>query len=162
LNNPPVPDVNGLVRTNLNGRGLAAVDMPGFFLADTSNGTFTPATGQPTGMINIPDGTTSLRFGGVHTTAFTQPSGTAATRALPPPAGQGVMFDINRGLRQYPGATIVPDTITSDNRPAATPGGSPILDTVTFNVQGRLNLFQANTINGESPPPTSRYQGNNT
>jgi hypothetical protein len=150
LNNPPVPDVNGLVRTNLNGRGLAAVDMPGFFLADTSNGTFTPATGQPTGMINIPDGTTSLRFGGVDTTAFTQPSGTAVT------------FDINLGLPQYLGTSIVTDTITSDNRPAATPGGTPILDTVTFNVQGRLNLFQANTINGESTPPTSRYQGNNT
>ncbi len=150
LNNPPVPDDNGIIRTNLGGRGLAAVDMPKFVLADTSNGTFTPASGDPTGQIDIPNGTTSLRFGGVDTTAFTRPTGRAVT------------LEVNLGLPQYLGTSIITDKLVSANRPASTTGGSPILDTVTFNVQGRLNIFQANQIDGDKTEPTSRYQGPNT
>ncbi|MFO0956284.1 MAG: hypothetical protein U0800_02325 [Isosphaeraceae bacterium] len=149
LNNPPVPDVNGIIRTNLDGRGMAAIDIPGFYLGDTSKGTFVPATGSPTGRISVPTGVTSLRFGGVDTRAFAQP----ATRA--------VTFQINLGLPQYLGTSIITDTVTSSNR-TSTDGTTALNDTVDFNIQGRLNIFQANAINGADTPPTGRYQGNNT
>lgn len=149
LNNPPVPDVNGIIRTNLSGRGLAAIDIPGFYLGDTSKGTYQPETGQPTGQISVPTGVTSLRFGGVDTRAFAQP----ATRAL--------TFNVNLGLPQYLGTSIITDTVTSSNR-TSTDGTTALNDTVNFNIQGRLNVFQANNIYGDTTAPTDRYQGDNT
>lgn len=150
LNNPPVPDVNGIIRIDTNGRGLAAIDIPRFWMADTSGGTFTPSTGQPQSTIDVVGGVTSLRFGGVDTTAFA------------PPTTRGATYAINLGLPQYAGTSIIVDEVISRNRPAATTGGQPLLDTVAFNVQGRLNLFQANAVRGDQTEPTGPYRGPNT
>lgn len=150
LNNPQVPDINGVIRIDGNGRGLNAIDMPRFWLGDTSNGTFTPATGSPQAQINVATGVTALRFGGVDTTAFTAPT----TR--------GAAYEINLGLPQVAGTSIIVDQIISQNRPATTTGGSPNLDTVAINVQGRLNLFQANAVRGDATEATGPYAGPNT
>jgi hypothetical protein len=156
LNSPPVPDNMFLIRLNEGDNGLLAVDMPNFWMGDTSGGGFTPDVGQPTGQIDIPNGTTVLRFGGVDTTAF---FGTDDTQRLNQ-NNRDDEFVINLGLPQYIGTSIVMDRVVTANQPAPA-GGQATEDTVTFNVEGRLNLFQANTIDGDPTEPIGRFQGPN-
>src|SRR5262249_22210920 len=105
--------------------------------------TATPGTGDPRA-INIPDGIVTLRFGGVDTD-FTIPGGTPLNQN-----GQSDAFNINLGVPRTQGTSIIVDTIRTDAQAATSTGGTPTQDSVTINVVGRINQFQANNIFGNT------------
>lgn len=140
------------------GLGILAIDMPDFYLGDTSP-TASTATGRPTAEINIPDGINSLRFGGVDTTAS---FGTDPTQS-PSQDGRNDQFLVRLGIPVAIGTSVVVNQITSSDQAAvaSTTAGrpnSPTQKSVVFEVFGRLDLFQANQINGSTdfaPAPAS-------
>jgi hypothetical protein len=164
-----------LVRPRLTGpqNGIAAVDIPNFWLGNTSgtaptqNSNFhsAPATiGTPTpfklvGGINAPEGINNLRFGGVDTT-FTPDGGTPLNQT-----NQNNEFVINLGPPVAGGTSIILNKVISDAGHSTATGSTAVFqDAVTFVVNGRLNLFQANEIDGSTgtglvptqfTPPTS-------
>ncbi|WP_145268519.1 hypothetical protein [Tautonia plasticadhaerens] len=123
------------------GVGILAIDMPDFWLGDTSPGD----TAQVQGMISIPDGVATLNFGGVDTTAF---FGTDPAQALPR-NNRSDRFTVSLGLPARVGTSIVLDRVVTANQDAAGEDDDDTQDTVTFNVSGRLNVFQANSIEGD-------------
>jgi hypothetical protein len=127
--------------------GIAAIDMPDFYLAHTE--TTKPSTASPihtsaeeAGLINIPGGVITLRFGGVDAD-YTPPGGTPLNQT-----GQTNEFAISLGLPLVVGTSVIVNSITSDAQADSSDASTPFQDMVTFLVSGRLNLFQANTING--------------
>jgi hypothetical protein len=127
--------------------GIAAIDMPDFYLAHTD--TTKPSTASPlhttaqlAGYINIPGGVINLRFGGVDAT-YTPPGGTPLNQT-----GQSNEFAINLGLPLVAGTSVIVNNVTSTAEANSTSGSPAFQDMVTFLVNGRLNLFQANSING--------------
>jgi len=138
--------------------GIAAVDMPAFWLGDTSGltPTTTPPLNFPTsnfhtsplfhlaGGINAPEGINTLRFGGVDTT-FTPASGTALDQT-----GQNNEFVINLGPPIAGGTSIIVNQVKTDAVPSTTSGSPANQQSVTFLVAGRINLFQANEIDGST------------
>jgi hypothetical protein len=152
--------------------GIAAVDMPRFWLGDTSgvapttNSNFHSAPGQfgsstpfkLAGGINAPEGINTLRFGGVDTTVLPS-SGvplTATTNAL------NSEFVINLGPPIAGGTSIIVNkVITSSVVGTASGSTTPAVfqQSATFVVNGRINLFQANEIDGTTGTVTS---GTNT
>jgi hypothetical protein len=157
----PAPGSNGEVFfENLNeltnqsdksagGLGLKAVNMPDFYLGVTDP-SVTTASSQPLASINIPDGVNTLRFGGVDTTAFfgTNPADSPAQD------GQNDEFLIKLGLPESIGTSIIVNKIISNAEAGTTSSsgttGSPTQKAVIFEVNGRLNLFQANEIDGNT------------
>jgi hypothetical protein len=140
----------GPVATN----GLLAIDMPAFWLGHTS--TTAPSTTDPTAdAIDIPDGIQTLRFGGVDTT-FTPTGGTPLNQNATSDA-----FTVNLGLPRTQGTSIIVSKVVSSGAPAAagSPTATPTQDSVTFNVGGRLNVFQADEIDGNSAVPSSGFRG---
>lgn len=130
------------------GLGIKAINIPDFYLGVTDATTSTSAT-QPRASITIPDGINSLRFGGADTTRF---FGTDPTQSLAED-GLNDQFLIRLGIPTADGTSIVVNTITSSAQAATTTGtttGSPTQKSVIFDVGGRINLFQANAINGDS------------
>ena len=139
--------------------GIAAVDMPNFWLGDTSGTAPTAksnfhSTGTTqfflAGGINAPEGINNLRFGGVDTT-FTEP----VTASLP--AGgepldktdQNNEFVINLGPPIIGGTSIIVNKVITDAGSSTT--SVPFFQqSVTFAVNGRINLFQANEIDGNA------------
>jgi len=130
--------------------GIAAVDMPDFWLGDTSGLTPSTTLNFPTsnfhasfhlaGGINAPEGINNLRFGGVDTT-FTPAGGTALDQT-----NQNNEFVINLGPPIVGGTSIIVNKVITGagtNTSSAT-----IQQSVTFVVAGRINLFQANEIDG--------------
>ena len=84
------------------GNGPLSIDMPGFWLGLTAAAAPTSATGtEPS--ITIPDGVSTLRFGGVDTTAF---FGTDPTKSLAN-NGQNDQLRVNLGIPQYNGTRII-------------------------------------------------------
>ncbi len=147
----PLPDAVG--------NGLLAVDIPDFWLGDTSPGV-APGPGEPVGSIEIPDGVITLRFGGVDTSAF---FGTDESQRLDR-NNRNDRFSIDLGLPKFAGTSIIVDRVVTSNQPAADPTGAPTTNSVNFNVSGRLNTFQANQILGDPTldlGPTGRFGGNN-
>ena len=136
-------------------QGMVSINMPDFYLGVTDAAVPSSAN-QPVASITLPDGVNSLRFGGVDTTRF---FGTDATMS---PAGNGASdrFVVNLGLPFQNGTRIVVNSVTSNGQ-AGTTGtngqvGQPTQDSVTFAVTGRLNLFQANQINGNTTVAPTR------
>ncbi len=122
------------------GVGMLAIDMPDFWLGDTSPG----GTEQVQGRIDIPDGVVTLHFGGVETRASF-----GAEPPDPPSAdSQPNRFSINLGLPTRVGTSIILDRVDTTNPETLVDPLTP-QDIVTFNVSGRLNVFQANTIEGD-------------
>ncbi|MBX6313978.1 MAG: hypothetical protein IRY99_13835, partial [Isosphaeraceae bacterium] len=148
-------DVLGGASENIAGaNGMLAIDMPDFYLGHTS--TTAPTANQPAGEIRIPDGIVTLRFGGIDTT-FTPPGGT--------PLNQNNMsdqFTVTLGLPRTTGTSIIVNKVVTDAQPAQMPSGQPTQDSATFDVTGRLNLFQANEIDGNTTvtPLPNGLQGN--
>ena len=148
-------------RSDLNavGLGLEAINMPGFWLGYT--GTTMAAAGSPVAQITIPDGVNSLRFGGVDATKF---FGTDPTKS-PSQDGQNDEFLVNLGLPTAIGTSIVVDKVISNSQAGTTSStGTPNPATqksVVFAVNGRINLFQANEIDGntQNAPTIGSFAG---
>ena len=129
------------------GLGMLAVNMPDFWLGYT--GSATAATGSPVAAINIPDGVNSLRFGGVDATK----SFTTNASSSPTQDGQNDEFLVNLGLPIVIGTSIVVDKVVSASQAGTTSGTTTNPATqksVVFNVAGRINLFEANEIDGST------------
>lgn len=130
--------------------GIYAIDIPDFFLGTTST-TAPTATTQPS--ISIPDGVVTLRFGGVDTT-FTPDDATALNTN-----NQSDAFTVNLGLPRTLGTSIIVTRVITDAQAGAGTTGAPTQDSVTFNVVGRLNQFQADAIVGNTQFPSSGFRG---
>jgi hypothetical protein len=136
------------------GLGLLSIDIPQFYLgltAAASTGT------EPS--ISIPDGVDTLDFGGVDTTAF---FGTDPTKSLSgnnqtsssstTGAAQSNQLTVNLGIPQYGGTRVMVNKIVTNSYQATSSSGSAstFQNGVTFNDTGRLELFQANEIDGST------------
>ena len=134
--------------------GIYAIDIPDFWLGKTSTAAATSAT-EPT--ISIPDGVITLRFGGVDTT-FTPAGGTALNTN-----GQNDTFNVNLGLPKTQGTSVIVHQVISNGQAGTTSStgasGTPTQDSVVFNVEGRLNHFQADSIVGNTAFPTTGFRG---
>ena len=86
----------------------------------------------------------TFRFGGVNVD-FTPAGGTPLNQT-----GQNNEFEINLGLPLIGGTSIIVNTVNSDAEANSTAGSAPFQDYATFLVTGRLNLFQANEIDGNT------------
>ena len=129
--------------------GIYAIDMPDFYLAHTQ--TSAPDTeslihiaAKSAGQINIPEGVNILRFGGVDVD-YTPAGGTPLTET-----NQSNEFQIALGLPIAVGTSIIVNSVNSDAEANSASSTSPFQDFATFLVTGRLNLFQANTITGNT------------
>ena len=123
--------------------------MPDFYLAHTE--TAKPSGASPihsgaqlAGDINIPGGVITLRFGGVNAD-YTAPGGTPLNQT-----GQSNEFAISLGLPLVMGTSVIVNNVTTDAQANSTAGSPAFQDMVTFLVNGRLNLFQANSISGNT------------
>jgi hypothetical protein len=138
----------GPVATN----GVLAIDMPGFWLGHTE--TTPPSSTDPNDdSITIPDGIQTLRFGGVDTT-FTPTGGTPLSKLT-----TSSNFNINLGLPRTKGTSIIVSKVISGAQPATGTATSPVQQAVTFNVNGRLNVFQADEIDGSTAVPSTGFRG---
>ncbi|WZO96700.1 hypothetical protein EP7_003705 [Isosphaeraceae bacterium EP7] len=138
-----------------NGNGLQSVDMPNFYLGDTDPATAS-VQGTPKASIRIPDGVNTFRFGGADTTAF---FGTTNSQRLNQ-NNTSDLFVIALGEPVSGGVRVIANSFVSDAQAAVTTGttpGSPTQDGIQLVVQGRLNYFQANTIQGNSSLPSGRF-----
>jgi hypothetical protein len=150
-----------LVRPKLQAaqNGIAAVDIPNFWLGNTSGtaptqnsnfhsspttfGTTTPF--KLVGGIDAPEGVNNLRFGGVDTT-YTPNGGTPLNQT-----NQNNEFVINLGPPIAGGTSIILNKVISDaGKSTASSATTTFQDAVTFVVNGRINLFQANEIDGST------------
>jgi len=132
--------------------GILAIDIPNFYLAHTE--TTKPSTtsqihssAMSAGEIYIPQGVITLRFGGVDVD-YTPAGGTPLNQT-----GQPNEFQIALGLPIVLGTSIIVNTVNSDAEanPSPTPSTpASFQDYATFLVTGRLNLFQANEIDGNT------------
>ena len=138
------------------GRGLVSVDMPNFWLGSTTPTSSTTTT-TPTANIDLPDGTNTLRFGGVDTTHDRKAATTNSTNDL---------YHVELGLPGYGGTRVIIDKSISsaESVAATTSGGTPntVQHGVIFAVAGRLDLFQANEIDGNSSLPPGQFSANST
>lgn len=135
--------------------GIQAIDMPGFYLGATTAAPATP--GGPVASIDLPNGVNTLRFGGADTT-YTRPGAI--------PLNQNTtndQFAIQLGLPFQLGTSVIVDKIVTSGQAAqpTTTGapGQPTQDGVTISVNGRINTFQANSIEGDASLPASGFQG---
>ena len=140
------------------GVGILSIEMPDFWLGDTSPGD----TDAVQGTIRLPNGINTLNFGGVDTTAF---FGTDDADRLDQ-NGISNQFNINLGFPTRIGTSVIVDRIVTANQAAVDgeDGASATQDTVTINVAGRLNAFQANQIDGDETldlGETGVFDGNN-
>ena len=139
--------------------GIAAVDMPNFWLGETSGTAADRQVEFPcrafflAGGINAPEGINVLRFGGVDTT-YTPAGGTPLDQT-----GQNNEFVINLGPPIAGGTSIIVNKVITDAGPAARRRDRRLLlqDSVTFVVAGRINLFQANEIDGNTATGTIQW-----
>ncbi len=142
------------------GLGIESINIPDFYLGVTDSTTSRSAT-QPRASISIPDGVNSLRFGGVDTTAF---FGTNPTQSVSND-GLNDTFLVRLGLPIAIGTSVVVNKVVSGGQAAAAPTtgqtSSPTQKTVLFEVSGRLNLFQANEIDGNTQfaPAAGSFSG---
>ncbi len=131
------------------GLGMLSISMPNFWLASTtpaSSSTTTPTTPS----MSIPDGVSTLKFGGVDTTHNQPPAATAANN----------MYTVALGLPSVGGSHIIIDKSISSTQQTTTSGSTTpttIQHGVVFAVSGRLDLFQANAINGDAAHPPGQF-----
>jgi len=130
--------------------GISLVDMPDFWLGNTSGDK--PTTSSPVhggvsmaGGIIAPEGINVLRFGGVNVD-YTPDGGTPLTSTA-----QSNEFLVFLGIPITTGTTIMLDSVTTDAS-SDTSGQTTTIhqQSATFLVTGRINLFQANAIYGNT------------
>jgi hypothetical protein len=128
--------------------GIAAVDMPNFWLGNTSgvaptdNSNFhtSPTPFKLAGGINAPEGINTLRFGGVDARSLDTIDPTNNDE-----------FVINLGPPIAGGTSIIVDKVFTDANTSTVSGTTTTFQhAVTFVVNGRINLFQANEIDGNT------------
>ena len=129
--------------------GILAIDMPDFYLAHTettkpSDASQIHTNAMSAGEIYIPQGVLTLRFGGVDVD-YTPAGGTALNTTA-----QSNEFQIDLGLPVVQGTSVIVNTVNSDAEANSTAGSPAFQDFATFLVTGRLNLFQANQIDGNT------------
>jgi hypothetical protein len=129
--------------------GIEAIDMPDFYLAHTettppSSPSLIHTNADSAGVISIPEGVNTLRFGGVDVD-YTPKGGTPLTQLQ-----QNNEFQISLGIPIVVGTSIIVNTVNSDAVASTTTAGATFQDYATFLVTGRLNLFQANSITGNT------------
>jgi len=135
--------------------GIALVDMPDFWLGRTSSTASTTSSDVHSGFflaggIAAPGGVNVLRFGGVDVT-YTPAGATPLVNSA-----QKNEFVVNLGLPIITGTSIIVDRVITDagvstsNNSSGTPTQTVNQQSVTFLVTGRLNLFQANQIDGNT------------
>jgi hypothetical protein len=140
------------------GLGPYEIDIPDFYLGITDP-TIPTSVSQPRAQISIPDGVNILKFGGVDTTAF---FGTDQTQS---PSGDNTNdeFLIRLGVPYENGTSIYVNTVKSSAEAAAasTSGSttSPTQKSVVFLVSGRINIFQANSITGDTTSKAAAASG---
>ena len=147
-------EIGGRSETVAAGNGVQTIDMPGFWLGN-STAVAPTAAGTPASQINIPDGVVTLRLGGVDATLNADQSNDAN-------ASNPNSAVINLGLPRYTGTSIILDQSISGTRSVAPAGATTpttVQDGVLFNVLGRLNLFQANQVLGDSASAALRLPG---
>ncbi len=146
---------------NGQGDGLLAIDMPNFYLGLTAQTSPNPSTGGTEPSITIPDGVSTLFFGGVDTTAFfgTNPlDGLSGSNQVPasgttPATGQNNQFTVSLGIPQFAGTRIIVNNLTTNSyqvTPAGATSPTTFQNGVTFSVVGLLGIFQANEIDGST------------
>lgn len=124
--------------------GIHVIDMPDFWLGRTS--AEATIAGVPAGLILIPDGVNTLRFGGADVT-YTPPGGTPLNQN-----GRNDELIVALGLPRSWGTSIIIDQSISNAEPGV--GTSPATQNgVQFSVVGRVNTFQANEIVGDADLP---------
>jgi hypothetical protein len=131
--------------------GITTIDMPGFWLGHTS--TAAPTAGTPAASISIPNGVITLRFGGADTT-FTPPGGT--------PLDQNTTsdtFTIDLGIPRSWGTSIIVSKMVSSGTRSGT---TTTQDSITVTVRGRINLFQADAIEGNADVPSTGFLSGTT
>lgn len=149
-------EIGGLNITGTTGSGILSTDIPNFWLGFTDPNAALSATNTPS--IDIPDGIVSLRFGGVDTTAFFGSN----SANNPAQNNQADQYSVSLGLPAELGTSIIVDKVISNAQAGVASGttpATPTQDGVTFDVTGRINLFQANEINGNTAFPSSGFQG---
>jgi hypothetical protein len=129
--------------------GINAIDMPDFYLAHTepskpSTPSLIHTSAMSAGEIFIPQGVLTLRFGGVDVNYVPPVTG----GVLLSQTGQSNEFQINLGLPIIQGTSIIVNTVNSSGQ--ANSGGAAFQNYATFLVTGRINLFQANEIDGDT------------
>jgi hypothetical protein len=129
--------------------GILAIDMPSFYLAHTETTKPSVASqihtsAMSAGQIFIPQGVINLRFGGVDVN-YAPVGGQPLNQT-----GQSNEFQISLGLPTIQGTSVIVNTVNSDAEANSTSGSAPFQDYATFLVTGRLNLFQANEIDGNT------------
>jgi hypothetical protein len=136
--------------------GINTIEIPGFWLANTNTAVTLPTTGATPVEIRIPDGVEILNFGGVDAT-INPPPANATTGAL-----TANTINVDLGLPFTIGTSIIVNKVISGARIGPATGGTaptPTQDSVTFTVLGRLNLFQADEIDGSTASPSTGFQG---
>ncbi len=136
--------------------GILAIDMPNFWMAHTSTtkpsgASLIHSTAQSAGEIYIPGGVITLRFGGVNAD-YTPAGGTPLNQT-----GQNNEFQINLGMPIITGTSIIVNKVITDAQANTTAGSPAFQDYASFLVTGRLNLFQANEIDGNSKLPPTQF-----
>jgi hypothetical protein len=130
------------------GLGLLSIDMPDFWLGNTTPTDSTTPPASPS--IELPDGVDTFRFGGVDTTYNQGPASSASN----------TMATVRLGLPLFGGTRIIINKSISSTQtaPSAT-GGAPTVfqHGVAFDVAGRLQLFQANAIEGDAANPPAVF-----
>lgn len=129
--------------------GITTIDMPGFWLGRTS--TTAPTANTPAGSISIPGGVITLRFGGVDTT-FTPPGGTPLNQNATSDA-----FTVDLGVPRSWGTSVIVNKMISSGARSST--GTVTQDSITVTVRGRINLFQADAIEGNADVPSTGFLG---
>ncbi|WP_148596941.1 hypothetical protein [Aquisphaera giovannonii] len=138
--------------------GIAAVNMPDFWLGNTS-GT-KPTQSSPlhagffvAGSITATEGINVLRFGGVDAT-YTPTGGTPLNTT-----SQNNEFVVSIGTPVAGGVSVIVKKSITDAQTVAPTGtnttGQVFQQSATFLATGRLNLFQANEIDGNTTPSTA-------
>jgi hypothetical protein len=127
--------------------GILAIDMPHFFMAHTETTKPSTASSIHTGAMSageifIPQGVNTLRFGGVDVNFV--PAGGVALNTT----SQSNEFQIFLGLPVVQGTSVIVDSVNSTAQANSTSTSPPFQTFATFLVTGRLNLFQANEIDG--------------
>jgi hypothetical protein len=139
-----------------NGNGLLSIDMPNFYLGDTNPGTAS-VSGTPKASIRIPDGVNTFRIGGADTTAF---FGTSNSQRLNQ-NNVSDLFVIVLGEPMSGGTRVIANSFVTDAQAgvASSTGaaGTPTQDGIQLVTQGRLNYFQANTIQGNTTFPSGQF-----
>lgn len=133
--------------------GLLGIDMPDFWLGYT--GTATPPAFTSLGptlgnipnsaaaFVDIPDGVTTLRFGGADAT-FAAPGATPLNQT-----GQNNALVLHLGLPVL-GTSVIANKFVSTAQAATTAGSPAFQDAIYVLTDGRMNLFQANSIEGNA------------